>query len=116
MSQFGDTGPVVHLRLPIGVEAPRLAGWGLAPALRSSDRESRFKIDLLLSELVANAVQHMEARVTDVIQVRLSTEAMRTRVKVSDPGRAEDAVIMPMARPDLELRGFGLELLDRLAD
>lgn len=80
------------------------------------DDETRFKVNLLVSELVTNAVQHSDAVATDRIGVRVFTRGTRTRVEVSDPGRAEGALILPIPRQALASSGYGLRLLDLLAD
>jgi anti-sigma regulatory factor (Ser/Thr protein kinase) len=72
----------------------------------------RYRLALLLSELVTNAVQHGGAGPHDNIEVTLSSTRQRVRVEVHDPGPKA-------ARPPDRRRketGYGLLLVDRLAD
>lgn len=69
---------------------------------------------LLVSELVSNAVRHSGAGAADSISVHLEVSGGALRMSVTDPG--------PGFAPDAGRRepgiggGFGLFLVDRLAD
>ena len=73
----------------------------------------RQRLALLLSELVTNAIQHGGAGEHETIQVRLRSTAKRVRVEVHDPGPRGGE---PHDRLETETGGFGLLLVDRLAD
>ena len=46
----------------------------------------RHRVALMLSELVANAVQHGGANAAEVVEVRVTSTPARVRVEVVDPG------------------------------
>jgi anti-sigma regulatory factor (Ser/Thr protein kinase) len=73
----------------------------------------RQRVALLLSELVTNAIQHGGAGPHETIQVRLSATRERVRVEVHDPGARGP---VPTDRLEAETGGYGLLLVDRLAD
>jgi anti-sigma regulatory factor (Ser/Thr protein kinase) len=69
---------------------------------------------LLVSELVTNAVRHaVRGRLTEV-ELRIENEADRIRVVVSDPGGG--FVVQPRLPTASESSGWGLYLVDRIAD
>jgi anti-sigma regulatory factor (Ser/Thr protein kinase) len=70
--------------------------------------------ELLLCELVNNAVLHGGAGRSDAVWLRVSRSAGRIRLEVRDAGPG--FVAQPFARPPGEAGGFGLRLVDRLAD
>jgi anti-sigma regulatory factor (Ser/Thr protein kinase) len=112
-----DSVASLEVELPVGVEAPGQAREALAPILRALDEERRFRIELLTSELVTNAVRHSRGWVTDPIRVRASAPGECLRIEVSDPGRSDDELIRPIEpRRGENASGYGLWLLDRLAD
>jgi anti-sigma regulatory factor (Ser/Thr protein kinase) len=111
------TPPGLELALPIGVGAPSLARDALAPFFEWRDDETRFRLDLLISELVTNAVRYSSGWVTDPVLVRVVTIVDRIRVEVHDPGRADEDVVGPLSPTRHPVSsGWGLWLLDRLAD
>lgn len=74
-------------------------------------------LELLVSELVTNAVQHMipGERSRDAwIRLRIAVETTTVRVEVTDPGGA-GAPVLKDARDGL-VSGWGLVFVDRLAD
>jgi anti-sigma regulatory factor (Ser/Thr protein kinase) len=69
-------------------------------------------LELAVSELVTNAIVHGRG----LIDVSLTRVDGRLRLDVSDEG-AHDATGLPAARGDRDdLGGWGLQLVDRLAD
>jgi len=79
------------------------------------DEVAREKLGLLVSELVANAVTHGSRRPTDSILLRIWVAADTIRVQVKDRGLG--LVKRPkLRRGELRAEGWGLFLLDRLAD
>ena len=93
------------------------------PAARSAlsaldgtiDEEARGRLRLLVSELLSNAVMHGSARPTDSIAMRVCVAAGKISVQVRDrgPGLAGRA---RTRRGELRSDGWGLFLLDQLAD
>jgi anti-sigma regulatory factor (Ser/Thr protein kinase) len=69
---------------------------------------------LLVSELVTNAVRHAPKAGAPGVELRLKVEQERVRVVVSDPGGGFDA--MPRLPTASESSGWGLYLVDRIAD
>ena len=70
--------------------------------------------ELLLCELVNNAVVHGDAGPTDAVWLTVSRSNGRIRLDVRDAGPG--FLARPFARPPGEAGGFGLRLVDRLAD
>jgi anti-sigma regulatory factor (Ser/Thr protein kinase) len=69
---------------------------------------------LLVSELVTNAVRHAPPEGVPEIELRLKLNPERVRVVVSDPGPGFVAV--PRLPTASEGSGWGLYLVDRIAD
>jgi anti-sigma regulatory factor (Ser/Thr protein kinase) len=69
---------------------------------------------LLVSELVTNAVRHASQAGIPEVELRLKVEPERVRVVVSDPGEGFDAT--PRLPTASETSGWGLYLVDRIAD
>ena len=100
----------------------RLSGGPTAPArartaLRSLDRtvaDLRDDVDLLVSELVTNSVQHARVGPDDSIEMKLAVDERQIRVEIADHGPGFE----PRPRgPDRHSRsGWGLYLVDQLSD
>lgn len=69
---------------------------------------------LLVSELVTNAVRHAPRAGIPEIELRLRLDTERVRVVVSDPGAG--FVAEPRLPTAAESSGWGLYLVDRIAD
>jgi anti-sigma regulatory factor (Ser/Thr protein kinase) len=69
---------------------------------------------LLVSELVTNAVRHAPGEGMPEIELRLKVDPSRVRVVVSDPGTG--FVTEPRLPTAAESSGWGLYLVDRIAD
>ena len=67
----------------------------------------------MLSELVANAVQHGGAGPTEVVEVRVESTPERVRVEVIDPGWQGVEPPERIQHPD---GGYGLLLVEHLSD
>jgi anti-sigma regulatory factor (Ser/Thr protein kinase) len=80
-----------------------LRGWGLGQLTDTGE--------LLVSELVGNAVRHTGAR---TFGLRVTRRRGWVRVEVRDPSRALPCLV-PIVR-ELDERGRGLFLVDMLAD
>jgi anti-sigma regulatory factor (Ser/Thr protein kinase) len=73
----------------------------------------RHRVALMLSELVANAVQHGGAGHNEILEVRVESTAQRVRVEVVDPGWHGEAPPPRIQHPD---GGYGLLLVEHLSD
>jgi anti-sigma regulatory factor (Ser/Thr protein kinase) len=69
---------------------------------------------LLVSELVTNAVRHAPRAGIPEVELRLKLDPERVRVVVSDPGAG--FVAEPRLPTASESSGWGLYLVDRIAD
>jgi len=103
---------IVSFRVPGGTRAAGMARRSVLSGKAALPAAIRHRLALLLSELVTNAIQHGGAGPHEMIQVRLATTPSRVRVEVYDPGARGTR---PRDRID-EGGGFGLLLVDRLAD
>jgi len=73
----------------------------------------RHRVALMLSELVANAVQHGGAGPGEIVEVRVVTGVRRLRVEVIDPGWRGIEPPKRIQHPD---GGYGLVLVEHLSD
>jgi anti-sigma regulatory factor (Ser/Thr protein kinase) len=73
----------------------------------------RHRVALMLSELVANAVQHGGAGPEETIHVRLESTPRRLRIEVVDPGWGHAGPPQRIQDPD---GGYGLLLIEHLSD
>jgi anti-sigma regulatory factor (Ser/Thr protein kinase) len=73
----------------------------------------RHRVALVVSELIANAVQHGGAGPSEEIEVRVAATPHRLRVEVIDPGWGE---IQPRQRIQHADGGYGLLLVEHLSD
>ena len=69
---------------------------------------------LLVSELVTNAVRHALRTGIPEVELRIGNEGDRIRVVVSDPG--DGFIVQPRLPTASESSGWGLYLVDRIAD
>lgn len=107
VSPFTEAASDVRLTLPPDPAAARRARRALHAAGVPEDLEHT--VDLLSTELIANAVRHAELRPDQAITFAARFVADFVRVEVHDPGPGFD--------PDMSLngRGFGLRMVDKLA-
>ena len=102
----------VSFWVPGGKRAAGLARRSVLSAQADLPQGIRHRLALLLSELVNNAIQHGGAGEHETVQVRVAARLDRVRVEVFDPGanglRPRDRIV--------EEGGFGLLLVDRMAD
>jgi anti-sigma regulatory factor (Ser/Thr protein kinase) len=104
---------IVSFTVPGGKRAAGVARRSVLSSRVGVPGVMRQRLALLLSELVTNAIQHGGAGPHETIQVRLSSTPQRVRVEVHDPGAQGD---FPTDRLEAETGGYGLLLVDRLAD
>jgi anti-sigma regulatory factor (Ser/Thr protein kinase) len=104
---------IVSFTVPGGKRAAGVARRSVLSSKVGVPGVMRQRLALLLSELVTNAIQHGGAGPHETIQVRLSSTPKRVRVEVHDPGPHDE---VPTDRLEAETGGYGLLLVDRLAD
>jgi anti-sigma regulatory factor (Ser/Thr protein kinase) len=94
--------------------APAAARGALAPLGGIVSEDTLKATELLVSELVTNAVRHAGLRSEDWIDMRVEVLDDRVRVSVTDPGHGF-ARPPPDPRPDRS-SGWGLFLVGQIAD
>ena len=104
---------IVSFSVPGGKRAAGVARRSVLSSKVGVPSVMRQRLALLLSELVTNAIQHGGAGPHETIQVQLSATPKTVRVEVHDPG-ARGKVTTD--RLEAETGGYGLLLVDRLAD
>jgi anti-sigma regulatory factor (Ser/Thr protein kinase) len=103
----------VSFTVPGGKRAAGVARRSVLSSKVGVPRVMRHRLALLLSELVTNAIQHGGAGPHETIHVRLASTRERVRVEVYDPGSRGAP---PSDRLEAETGGYGLLLVDHLAD
>jgi anti-sigma regulatory factor (Ser/Thr protein kinase) len=102
---------MLELKLAGGPDAPSRARHALEGLELNSLGET---LPLLVTELISNSVRHAGADATSAIELKVSMTHRCARVEVEDQGPGFEA---RPRKPDLEGGGgFGLLLVDRLAD
>jgi anti-sigma regulatory factor (Ser/Thr protein kinase) len=96
---------------PYAVTAARLA---LSDLDNHLDASVAFDVRLLVSELVTNSVKHARVDEDDSIQLAVAIDGEVVRVEVRDSGPGFDPP--PTAPPDDADEGWGLFLVEQLAD
>jgi len=104
---------IVSFTVPGGKRAAGVARRSVLSSKVGVPGVMRHRVALLLSELVTNAIQHGGAGPHESIHVRLASTPERVRVEVFDPGSRGGP---PSDRLEAETGGYGLLLVDRLAD
>ena len=99
------------MRLPVGPDAPSTARNIVRGAVSSA--EDSATATLLTSEVVTNAVRHSGLTADDTIGFSIEVEEGTIRIRVSDEGAGFEKPRNPVANED---HGFGLAMVDRLAD
>ena len=99
--------------IPGGTGAASMARRSVTSIQAGLPMALRHRVALVLSELVANAVQHGGAGPGEVVEVRMSSSSDRLRVEVTDPGWGGIDPPQRIQHPD---GGYGLVLVEHLAD
>jgi anti-sigma regulatory factor (Ser/Thr protein kinase) len=107
-------GPHFELQLDVGSTAASEARTAVGALDGRADADVLDDVRLLLSEVVTNAVRHSGAPAGAKIGLRVSVTHGRVRAEVTDGGRGFEPT--PRELPQLESGGWGLHLVDRLAD
>jgi anti-anti-sigma factor len=111
-----DERPLLEVALARDDQAPAAARDALDPLARELGGVSLDDVRLLISELVTNSVRHAGAAPEDPIVLRVRRTGDGLRVEVADPVRGDGAAPVPRT-PGLDgTGGFGLFLVERLAD
>jgi anti-sigma regulatory factor (Ser/Thr protein kinase) len=104
----------VDLHLPVGPRAASAARSSLA-ALNGRIPERIFEdLRLLVTELVTNSVRHAGLEGDEPIRLRVDCRPDAIRVEVVDKGPGFEPAVR--ADPEPEPSGWGLYLVERLAD
>jgi anti-sigma regulatory factor (Ser/Thr protein kinase) len=101
----------MHAVLSPTASAPAAARRALEPVTRALSPQASNQLEVVVTELVSNAVLHSS---DGPIGLRVELEEDLARVEVSDRGEGFDAPEDPHSRFP-ETGGFGLVLVDRLA-
>jgi anti-sigma regulatory factor (Ser/Thr protein kinase) len=106
---------MIHHSLPSGLDASALARGHVKVDLTSALRPSKVAaVELMTSELVANAVEHAGLLEGDLIGLDIHVEPETIRVSVVDGGPGMDPD-RPILRGG-DTGGWGLVLVDRISD
>ena len=105
-----DGGRLISLTLPRSFDAAGLARTAIAPLVEHLPENRRADFNLLVSELVNNAVVHGSGR----IELRAERRDSALWAQVSDDGPGFDATLHAVKHP--RAGGWGLHLLDALAE
>jgi anti-sigma regulatory factor (Ser/Thr protein kinase) len=101
---------MISLSLPRSFQAAGLARTAITPFAAPLDPERRADFNLLVSELVNNAVVHGCGK----IELQVERRGDAVWAQVSDEGTGFDAALDAIKHP--RSGGWGLHLLDALAD
>jgi anti-sigma regulatory factor (Ser/Thr protein kinase) len=108
-----EASTTVSFSMPGGTGAAAIARRSVISIEAGLPLGVRHRVALMLSELVANAVQHGGAGPTEVVEVRVASSAHRVRVEVIDPGWHDGE---PHPRIQHADGGYGLVLIEHLSD
>jgi anti-sigma regulatory factor (Ser/Thr protein kinase) len=102
----------VFLEIPAGADAPARARAALAPVARLIDRACLDRLELVISELVTNAVRHSGIGSGDPVEVEVVCREGSVRVSVTDAGPGFE---WSEGRPDAAtVGGWGLYLVGEM--
>jgi anti-sigma regulatory factor (Ser/Thr protein kinase) len=110
----GAYGPRIQVQLDVGSTAAAEARAAVGALDGRADPDVLDDVRLLLSEVVTNAVRHSGAPSGAKIGLAVAVTAGRVRAEVTDGGRGFEPT--PRDKSQLEAGGWGLHLVDRLAD
>jgi len=111
-----DPEPMTTRSFRGGATAARSARQAVREELKDALPHRRLAdVELIVSELATNSVRHSGCGDDDELSVEAKVEDDRVRVCMSDPGKGFE-VHTPLAPSGGSVGGYGLLLLDRLAD
>ncbi|MBA3262213.1 MAG: ATP-binding protein [Thermoleophilaceae bacterium] len=102
----------VSFSMPGGTRAASIARRSVTSIEAGLPLGVRHRVALMLSELVANAVQHGGAGAHDIVEVRVRSTRRRLRVEVIDPGWRGIEAPQRIQHPD---GGYGMLLIEHLS-
>ena len=108
----------IDLELPVVEHAPTLARRAVRELAGRLDGTGA-DVELVVSELVTNAVVHAGLRAGDSVHLRVSVAGDHLLIEVDDRGVRTDrqrAITARVRRPDSAGAGLGLLIVERLAD
>lgn len=112
---MGDELTKLCLQLPNSKQSAAAARHSVGAILTSFVPESLSeRVQLLVSELVTNALRHARQKEDAGIQLKLNLSPSKVRVEVEDKGVGFDPPDIPAQRAD-QMSGWGLVLVNRLA-
>ena len=103
-----------EFHLPPRTTAPKLARATVSSAIGSVRPEVAEEIELLTSEVVANAIRHARVDPLGEVILRVHASNDHVRVEVLNPGPSFDPPVPSI--PGVSGTGLGLFLVDALAD
>jgi anti-sigma regulatory factor (Ser/Thr protein kinase) len=110
-----DSVPRIHLELRAGPDAPADARASLERLRGMLSPACLQLVELVLSELVTNAVRHSGARESgDHVAVEVDCGVSRVRIAVTDPGPGFDPA--DRGKPRGAAGGWGLYVVGEVAD
>ncbi|MGH9104368.1 MAG: ATP-binding protein [Acidimicrobiales bacterium] len=114
--QLAGEPPLVDMRLPAQLDAPRRAREALRARLPTVDPASLELLRLLTSELVTNDVRHAGLEPAGSLRLQICAKRDWVRVEVTDHGGRRFEPHVPLCKaPDSE-SGRGLLIVDQIAD
>jgi serine/threonine-protein kinase RsbW len=109
------TGGRLTLRLPATMQAPSGARRALAELLgRGVDPDTVRESELLVTELVTNAIRHGRLAPDDMVVLEIGVRGSTLRVEVADGGPGFDPATALHRDPE-STGGWGLLLVSRMA-
>jgi anti-sigma regulatory factor (Ser/Thr protein kinase) len=108
------TAERLSLRLPATLAAPSEARRAVLAALPDVPGEVLAEMELLVTELVTNAVRHGGLGEGDVIELRVMQRGSAIRVEVAEGGPGFDPAAALVPDPEA-IGGWGLLLVSRMA-
>lgn len=109
-----ESAPRIHLELTARPEAPADARAALKRLRGVLSGECLQLVELVLSELVTNAVRHSGADPREQVEVEVECGGTLIRIAVTDPGPGFDAA--DRAGPRGPAGGWGLYVVGEVAD
>ena len=103
----------ISFSIPGGTGASAMARRSVTSVEAGLPLQVRHRVALVLSELIANAVQHGGAGPGQEVEVRVASTSHRLRVEVVDPGWGGAEPPQRIQHPD---GGYGLLLVEHLSD
>lgn len=108
------SGATVQVELEAGPHAAAEARAALGLLQGRTDPDALDDVRLLVSELVTNSVRHAGSPSGSKVSLSVSATPRVVRATVKDTGRGFEPA--PRSKPQTEAGGWGLHLVDRLAN